>query len=39
MAWQKVAREVKEVASIDRPLALQDGLTDVVHSINHHSIL
>lgn len=39
MPWQQVAREVKDVASVDRPLALQDGLADVIHPVDHHSIL
>lgn len=39
MPWQQVAGEVEDVASVDRPLALQDGLADVIHPVNHHSIL
>lgn len=39
MPWQQVAGEVKDVASVDRPLALQDGLADVIHPVDHHSIL
>lgn len=39
MPWQHVAGEVKNVASVDGPLALQDGLTDVIHPVDHHSIL
>lgn len=39
MSRQQVTREVKNVASIDRPLSLYDSLTDVVHPIDHDSIL
>lgn len=39
MSRQQVAGKVKDVASVDGPLALQDGLADVVHPVDHHSIL
>lgn len=39
MSWQQVAGEVKDVASVDRPLAFKDGLADVIHPVDHHSIL
>lgn len=39
MSRQQVAGKVKDVASVDRPFALKDGLADVVHPVDHHSIL
>lgn len=39
MPWQHVAGEVKDVASVDRPFSLQDSLADVIHPVDHHSIL
>lgn len=37
--WQQVAREIKDMAPSHRPLALKNGLTDVVHPVDHDSIL
>lgn len=36
---QEVAGEVKDVAPVDGPLALQDRLANVIQPIDHHSIL
>lgn len=39
VSWCQVAGEVKDISSVDGPLALQDCLTDVVHPVDHDSIL
>lgn len=39
LPWQQVAGEVEDVASVDRPLALQDSLTDVIHPVDHQPVL
>lgn len=39
LSWQEAAGEVKDVASVDGPLALQDHLADVIQPVDHHSIL
>lgn len=39
MSRHQVAGKVKDVASVDGPLALQDDLADVIHPVDHHSVL